>query len=396
MSTRANPPGHRHREHQATARRQDLRELAKWWQLAIHKHWFNWSATKFSFVGTTTWFASAVPWSENNATAFAGTHEKHVLMIFDEASEIAPIIWETAEGAQTTAGDEDATTIWLCFGNPTMNTGRFRECWTKFRKRWITFNVDSRLAKKADKVQIKEWIEDYGEDHDFVRVRVKGQFPRVGPTQFISNELVELAQERQIDERTIPRSTPRVIGIDIALQGDDESVLVRRLGPKLYPDIWRWRIADPMQLASHIAGKLREFRPDVVFIDAIGVGSGVYSRLIQLGFDNVVPVYAGAKNDVLIEPEVYYNQRIEMWARMREWLKSADVPDDRQLYEDLIGPQYLFDINMKMRLEKKEDMKKRGVPSPDTGDALALTFAHPVPVRADLNVGDDETEPEVV
>ena len=99
------------------------REVAKWHRLLINRHWFNWTATKFAHVRyPETWFAAAIPWSENNADAFAGTHEKYVLIIYDEGNAIADRIWDTTEGALTTPG-----AIWLAFGNYTKNTGRFNE-----------------------------------------------------------------------------------------------------------------------------------------------------------------------------------------------------------------------------------------------------------------------------
>lgn len=372
------------------------RELAKWHNLCIHKHWFSWSATQFKLKARPeTWFATATPWSEHNSSAFAGTHAAHVLMIFDEASEIADVIWEVAEGALSTGGLDGNTTIWLAFGNPTKNTGRFRQCWTKFRKRWITMQVDSRTAKKADKNWIRELIEDWGEDSDYVRVRVRGLFPRTGPKQFIGNDLVEAAVARTIPDKLISPSIPKLMGVDIARQGEDQTVIARRRGRKLEKEIQRFRIPDLMQVADRIAHAINEWDPDVVFIDAVGMGAGVYDRLIQLGYTNVVAVQSGSIEDVM-RPDVYKNVRMEMWARLKEWLKTADIPDDKELYEDLIGPELLYDDKFLMRLERKEDMKKRGLPSPDTGDALALTFAHPVPLkRDDVAAGGNMTEPEV-
>lgn len=373
------------------------RELAKWHLLAVNKHWFDWSATQFKMADRPeTWFATAVPWSEHNSSAFAGTHAAHVLMIFDEASEIADAIWEVAEGALSTGAIDGNTTIWLAFGNPTRNTGRFRQCWTKFRKRWLTMQVDSRTAKKADKNWIKELIEDWGEDSDYVRVRVRGIFPRTGPKQFIGNDVVEGAQARKIEDRHIPSSTPKLMGVDVARQGSGQTVIVKRRGRKMHKDILRVRIPDLMQVASMVAKEINEWEPDVVFVDAVGMGAGVFDRLVQLGYTNVVAVYSGA-NEMLAQPEVHYNVRIEMWDRMKEWLKSGSIPDDKELYEDLIGPELLYDNKMKMRLERKEDMEKRGLPSPDTADALALTFAQPVPLKRDDTEagGGSMTEPEV-
>jgi hypothetical protein len=371
------------------------RELAKWHELAVHKHWFDWSATQFKMKHRpATWFATAVPWSEHNATAFAGTHERHVLLIFDEASEISDLIWETAEGAMSTGSDDGNTAIWLAFGNPTVNTGRFRQCWTKFRRWWVTLNVDARQAKKADKQWIKEIIDAWGEDHDYTRVRVKGEFPRVGARQFIGNDLVEEAIARTIDERTIPASIPKLMGVDVARQGTNQTVITRRRGRKLYKEIIKLRVPDLMQVANAVGHEINEWSPDVVFIDATGMGAGVFDRLVQLGYTNVVAVYSGDQKSVS-QPEVHYNVRIEMWARMKEWLKTADIPDDRELSEDLIGPELHYDDKMRMRLERKQDMEKRGLPSPDTADSVALTFAFPVPLKPTDEGSMQQTEPEV-
>jgi hypothetical protein len=169
------------------------RELAKWNQKALNGDWFEVKATRMELKSSPeTWFASAIPWTEHNSESFAGTHEEHVLVVFDEASAIADVIWDVSEGAMTTSGAR-----WVALGNPTKNTGRFRECWGRFRHRWHTRQVDSRSAKMADQQQIAEWIADYGEDSDFVRVRVKGEFPKSSSAQLISSELVEAGGEVQ-------------------------------------------------------------------------------------------------------------------------------------------------------------------------------------------------------
>jgi len=128
------------------------RELAKWHQRSVHRAWFAWTATRFYHQDhPATWFASAIPWSATNAEAFAGTHETDVLLLFDEASAIDDLIWETAEGAMTTPG-----ALWLAFGNPTRNTGRFKECFPggRFAHRWHALQVDSRSGKLANQAQI--------------------------------------------------------------------------------------------------------------------------------------------------------------------------------------------------------------------------------------------------
>ncbi len=361
------------------------RELAKWHKLMANKHWFEWTATKFYHKAhAETWFAPAVPWSENNSEAFAGLHENHVLVLFDEASGISDVIWEVVEGAMTTPG-----AFWLCFGNPTKNTGRFRECFSggRFADRWKTMHVDSREAKKTNKEELKEWEETYGEDSDFFRVRVRGVFPRQGAMQFISGEMVREAVKRKVE---VPRGAPKIMGVDVARYGDDESVIARRHGRRLEP-LMTFRELDTMQLAAEVGKMINTYRPDITFVDDVGVGAGVVDRLLQLGY-NVIGVNGGTSPEAS-NKAVYTNKRAEMWGRMRDWLASGEIPADVELMSQLVGPEYEYSNKMQIMLEKKESMKKRGLDSPDRADALALTFAFDV-----IPVKDDELywEPDPV
>ncbi len=372
------------------------RELAKWKEMAIHGSWFEYTATSLKLKDRkTTWFATAVPWSASNASAFAGTHEDHVLILMDEASEIDRIIWETTEGAMTTPG-----AMWFVFGNPTDNTGRFRECWTLFRKRWITRNIDSRTAMMANRKQLDEWIEDYGIDSDFVKVRVLGQFPSAGSKQFIPSDVVERAQERSkkdnktyINPRQIPAKLPKIMGVDVGSYGAAKTVSVMRHGPHMLPKIHRFQDANHNVIAGHVSKLINEWLPDIVFIDATGYGHGVYLLLVQRGYMQVVPIYWGDRKET-IEPTIYYNPRIEIWDRMAKWLMTGSIPYDSDLQQDLIAPDLLYDVGLRMRLEPKEVMLRRGLPSPDTGDALAMTFAQPVPMKMEESMSEDFTEPE--
>ena len=123
-----------------------------------------------------TWRADFVPWSEHNTEAFAGLHNKgkRIVLIFDEASAIADKVWEVAEGALT---DEGTEIIWIAFGNPTRNVGRFRECFRRFKHPVEGRQIDSRTVEGTNKEQIAKWAADYGEDSDFFKVRVRGMFP---------------------------------------------------------------------------------------------------------------------------------------------------------------------------------------------------------------------------
>lgn len=340
------------------------RELAKWNQRAINGSWFQHSATRFALKESPdTWFASAIPWTENNSEAFAGTHEDYVLNVFDEASAIPDVIWDVVEGSMTTSGAK-----WAAFGNPTRNTGRFRECWGKFRHRWHTMQVDSRTAKQADRAQIEAWIADYGIDSDFVKVRVLGEFPSQSSNQFISGADVDACMEYTADGY---QALPKILAADIARFGDDQSVIAKRQGRKVLPLV-AWRGLDLMKSADRIAEEIDAWQPDAVVIDETGIGSGVVDRLRQLRYE----VFGFNGGEAPKDRETYRNKRVEVWGLMRAAMRERiELPKDQDLKQDLIGPEYGFTPTQQLLLERKEDMKKRGLASPDKGDAVAMTWA---------------------
>ena len=359
-------------------------EVTKWLRLMINRDWFKATATAvFSAEAERErlWRADAIPWSEENTEAFAGLHNKgrRVILVFDEASAIADKIWEVSEGALT---DEGTEIIWLAFGNPTRNSGRFRECFGRLRHRWDHGHIDSRNVEGTNKVQLEQWVCDYGEDSDFVRVRVRGVFPHAGSMQFISSELVEAAADRDIPWI---RDEPLIMGVDVARFGDDASIIRFRQGrnARRIPPI-KLRGADTMELAARVADESTRQRVDAIFIDGGGVGGGVVDRCRQIGL-SVTDVQFGAKSDRAPvgqdRPIGYANKRAEMWGNMREWLRGGAIDNDPELIADLTGIEYgyvLRDGRDAIQLERKEDMKRRGLASPDNGDALALTFAYPV------------------
>lgn len=355
-------------------------EVLKWRGMSITRDW--WRPTKtgiFSVVPghDENWRADAVTWSENNTEAFAGLHNvgKRILVITDESSTIADKVWEVIEGALT---DERTELIWIAFGNPTRNTGRFRECFGRFRHLWNTRHIDSRTVEGTNKRYLDELVTTYGEDSDIVKVRVRGLFPSASSMQFIGSDVVDAARKRLIP---VEREEPIVIGVDVARFGDDHSTIYFRQGrdARSIKPI-RLSQVDTMQLSAKVAEEQRLHGAAMVCVDEGGVGGGVVDRLKQMGLP-VVGVQFGAKplNAVRLgNGEKCANRRAEMWAIMREWLKGGAIPDDQQLADDLTGVEYSFNVRDEIQLEKKEHMKERGLASPDDGDGLALTFAVPV------------------
>lgn len=353
------------------------RELAKWHKLSITNEYFTWTATTYYRKGdaedSSTNKAIALPWTKERSEAFAGTHETDVLILMDEASGIADEIWEVTEGALTTE-----RCVHIAFGNPTRNFGKFRECFRADRERWRVFRVDSRTARKANKSEIEGWIKAYGLDSDFVRVRVKGEFPRTASNQLISVDLVEEAQAR-FDSVIMHETDPVIMSVDCARFGDDRSVVGIRVGRKAkilatYVELDGW------QLAHRVAEHIQEVQPDAIFIDEVGIGASCYDILVnRLGYDNAVGVNGGL---VAADPRLFFNKRAEMWWLMKEWLKNGGaVENDDELKDDLTSPEYGYDGKSRVQLETKDDMKAAGKQSPDKADQLAMTFYMPVAPR---------------
>jgi hypothetical protein len=142
---------------------------------------------------------------------------------------------------------------------------------------------------------------------------------------------------------------------------------------------------DTMQLAARVAEQFSHYRADAVFVDGGGVGGGVVDRCRQLGVQVFEVQFGGRPDrpDFNADASKYANKRAEIWGLMREWLEVGAIPEDPELSAALIGPQYGFNGRDEIQLERKEDMKKRGLASPDLADALALTFAWPVLPRDD-------------
>jgi len=367
-------------------------EVLKWRGMSITKGW--WKPTKTAIFSAfpghdENWRMDAVTWSENNTEAFAGLHNrgKRIVCIFDESSNIAEKVWEVTEGALT---DEGTEILWIAFGNPTRNTGRFRECFGKLRHLWGTRKIDSRTVEGTNKQFLQQLVDTYGEESDIVKVRVRGEFPSASSLQFIPSHLVEGASKREIP--AIDHNEPLVIGVDVARFGDDDSVIRFRRGrdARTIPPI-RMSQVDTMQLAARVLEQHRKWGAAMICVDEGGVGGGVVDRLRMMGAP-VVGVPFGGKplgHVKLANGEKVLNRRAEMWAVMREWLTGGAIDDDDRLHDDLIGVEYGFNVNDEIALERKEHMKKRGLASPDDGDALALTFAAPVMAQTFENEWDD-------
>jgi len=363
-------------------------EITKWLAMGLNSHWFEVSATSLQPAkwltelverdlrkGTRYWGVEGRLWSAENPDAFAGVHNMDgVLVIFDEASGIDDAIWAVTAGFFT---ENTPNRFWFAFSNPRRNTGYFYETFHSKRDFWNTKVVDARTVEGTDKAVYQQIIDEYGPDSAQAHVEVYGQFPSAGDDQFIGANTVDEAMKRV---KYQDMSAPIVIGVDPARFGADATVIAVRQGRDIVKII-RHRGDDTMTVVGYVIDAIEEYKPTLVVIDEGGLGAGIVDRLKEQRY-KIKGVNFGNKSK---NPVMYGNMRAQMWGDMREWLKTASIPNDRFLKTDLISPMMKPDSRGTIFLESKKDMKARGLASPDAADAIAVTFAFPVAHRGEYN-----------
>ena len=313
-------------------------------------------------------FISARTSSKERPESLAGVHSEHVLLVADEASGIPEEVFESAAGSMST---ENACTLLL--GNPVRTNGFFYKTQTALTDSWETMRVSCVDSPLVSEDFLRDMAQRYGELSNAYRVRVLGEFPTVDDESYIPMGLVEEAFERDVEPYSGSMS---VWGLDVARFGTDASALVKRKGNVVH-DIRTWRGLDLMELCgavnAEIAAARFDEKPDQILVDSIGLGSGVVDRLRELG----LPARGvNVSESTALKPEAM-RMRDELWMLCREWLEDRDckLPNHDKLKSELTTPRYAFTSSGKLKIESKDEMRKRGQGSPDIADALCLTFA---------------------
>ena len=363
-------------------------EITKWLSMSLNTHWFEVSATRLMpakwltdivekdlKMGTRYWGVEGRLWSAENPDAYAGVHNfAGVMLVFDEASGIDDAIWSVAAGFFT---ENTPNRFWLAFSNPRRNSGYFYECFNSKREFWKNKIVDARSVEGTDKQVYQQIIDEYGADSSQAHVEVYGEFPNASDDQFIGSRLVDDAMDRP---RWKDQSAPVIVGVDPARFGSDSTVIAVRQGRDIVA-IKKYKGDDTMEVVGRVIEAIEEYKPALVVVDEGGLGAGVVDRLKEQRY-KIRGVNFGTKSK---NPLMWGNKRAEMWGEMREWLKSAAIPKDRFLKNDLTGPMMKPDSKGTIFLESKKDMKSRGLASPDAADAIAVTFAFPVAHRETID-----------
>jgi phage terminase large subunit len=343
-------------------------EIAMWLNRSKLKDMLTWTATSLSVKGfEESWFAVARACSKPEN--LAGFHAPKLIYVVDEGSGVADNIFETIDGALTTANAQ-----MVMAGNPTQRSGYFYDAFHKHGSAWHKIHVNSENSPRVTKAYCEGMAKKWGRDTDIYRVRVLGDFPEAESDAFISLSLVEAAILRY--ELNKEKELDGIIeaGIDVARYGDDETVFCIRQGYRVVAlEPYRgWAIT---KTAGYAVNLSHSYKPMVIRVDDTGVGGGVTDILKEAKlwqFTSVLDCNFGGEGD-----ENYANATGVLWGHIRKMLQDGhlELPDDDDLVGELTTRKYSINSKGKIALERKEDLKKRGLPSPGRADALSLAFS---------------------
>jgi phage terminase large subunit len=378
-------------------------ELSKWRRVADEQSAarsdpaFCWLSRLFRLVTDRLFDVSAPEWgavartaSKENPEALQGFHADHLLFVIDEASGVEEAIFESAEGALSTAGSRV-----LMLSNATRTHGTFYDSHHTNRGSYAALHFRSHESPLVDPAYRDRLVRKWGEGSNVVRVRADGDFPRQEDDVLISLDLTEPCLSREV----VPGAGVRRLGVDVARMGADRTTLVLRQG-RVVDQIKVLAKQDTMQTVGQIVAVLLAWGVEEIAVDMIGLGAGVHDRLRELQHQGVIRATVVGVNVAQKAPAVRHPAdarprllRDYLWLAVAQWLRE-DAPvfcaPDRQACEDLAGElasvQYALDSQGALVVEDKEAMRKRLGHSPDLADGLGCTFAPPPPAGGMLRM----------
>lgn len=330
---------------------------------------FEWSSERYYLAShPNESFAVARTSRPERPEALQGFHSENVMFLLDEASGIVEQVFQVAEGALSTDG-----AFVVMAANPTREDGYFYDSHHKMRARWAALHWDGEKSPLVSPAYIEDMRLKYGADSPIYQVRVRGNFAAAADG-VIPLAWCEEAKVRAVEP--VPKAERRW-GLDPARFGDDATALAKRHGNVQAEPTKEWRGKDTMQTVGLL--KLEydrtpdEFKPDVIAVDVIGLGAGVVDRALEIG----LPVVGVNVAESAAASEQFNRLRDELWWRGREWLEKRDcrLCDDDPLIAELTMPKYSILSSGKLKVEGKDELRKRGVASPNRADAWLLTFA---------------------
>lgn len=315
---------------------------------------------------------------EEARTFFQGIHARYLLVILDEAGGVPPWLWQAA----LTLATNDSSRI-LAIGNPDDPTTEFaRKCAPGSGYNVIGISAFETPNFTGEQVpeQLRESLvgrtyvadaeREWGIDSPLYISKVLGQFPEVADDVIISPKLVREAHERDRSGHAI--GDPGRYGMDVAEMGEDESaVYLARGGMIRLVEAWRKTDVDVSRAKAQAILDGTKARRQMT-IDKVGLGAGVWAPLRNNGY-NVVGFEGGV---AAFDADRFVNITAEAWWGFREQMEAGLIdldPEDEVLAAQLQSRKWKLDSSQRrIRIERKEEMKKRGVKSPDRADAVVM------------------------
>lgn len=352
-------------------------EYAKWRERSeFLKKAFTWNSERiYANDHPETWFISARSFAktanaEEQGKTLSGLHSGYVLGQLDESGGIPLTVGKTAEQALSKCK-------WgklIQAGNPVSREGMLYAAATTLRHLWHVIRItgdpeDKNRSPRIDMDWAKAQISTYGRDNPWVMAYILGEFPPSSINVLLGPEEVEAAMSRVVLAADYAHQQKR-LGIDVALEGNDRTVLFPRQGLQAFPPVELRNQRGPA-VAARAALARDKWHWETCFVDDTGgFGAAVEDAMSQASIPHVPINFSGKADD----PR-YLNKRAEMWFRMAEWVKrGGSLPKDPELVRELTTPTYTL-VNGKFQIEPKDQIKKRLGFSPDKADALGLTFA---------------------
>lgn len=379
---------------EAQLRTKTFPEFGRWFGMAMNHHWFevdslriypkDWIANLVQDqlkISPGYWYIQGQNWSAENVDAFAGTHNPLGLaVLYDEASGIEEGIWRVTAGFFT---ERTPYRYFMAFSNPRRNSGAFFNRFNKpeLAATWRTRKIDARDVEGADQSVYQAIMAEHGPDSDTARVEVYGEFPEASEDQFITNSAVRGAQQREV--LSFDDTEPLILGVDPAPRG--RTVLRARQGRdarSIKPIVLNGK--DNHEIADAVVAFIEKYDPDAIAVDG-GMGTGVIDELKRRRVKVFEVWFGTAAEDAAGE---FATRGSELWGKLRDWLPGGCIDASETLFRDLTSRTWKFHgrEDGKKILRSKKEMAKDGIPSPDDGDALALTFAPQVPRRTKRSV----------
>lgn len=366
-------------------------EIAKWLNDSLVEDLLKWTKTKVYMIGDDErWFATAK--TATKPENMQGFHEDHMLIVVDEASGVADPIMEAILG--TLSGEDNK--LLMC-GNPNRLEGVFYDSHNVDRDKYKVHKVSSMDSKRTSKDNIDMLLKKYGQDSDVARVRIFGEFPKGALDSLISMETVEYACNCKINESEIISSNILHIGCDVARYGDDKTVITPRIDKKVF-SFTKYSKKSTMETAGNVILICKEYMQKypklkrcIIKIDDTGVGGGVTDRIKEVVSEEKLPfVVVPVNNGSSATDDYYANLGSQIWGELRDVLEEnfsnmmqgekkavIELPYDDEMIKQLSNRRKKITSKGKIQLESKDDMKSRGVGSPDVADSITLAFYEP-------------------